>query len=66
MSRLDYTLFASTQNNPGGPVVQYLDDEPATIEPSLDAAGNSTRAGLIAYGIAYAIAFAATAYFLLI
>lgn len=66
MSRLDHTLYAFTQDNPGGPVLQYLDDEPATIEPSLDAAGNPTRAGLIAYGIAYATAFAAIAYFLLI
>ncbi|ATY34831.1 hypothetical protein [Sphingomonas psychrotolerans] len=66
MSRLDYTLFASTQTNPGGPIVQYVDDEPIPIELSTDSAGNPTRAGLIGYAIAYAIAFGAAAYFLLI
>lgn len=65
MSRLDYTLYASTQDNPGGPVIQYLDDEPATIAPAVDVAGNPTRSGLIGYAIAYATAFAMVAYFLL-
>ncbi|TGX49159.1 hypothetical protein E5A73_20195 [Sphingomonas gei] len=65
MSKLDHTMYAFTQDNPGGPVLQYVDDEPAPIELSTDAAGRPTRAGLIGYAIAYAIAFGAVAYFLL-
>lgn len=66
MSKLDHTLYAFTQDNPGGPVIQYVDDETAPIELSTDSAGNPTRVGLIGYAIAYAIAFGAAAYFLLI
>lgn len=66
MSKLDHTLYAFTQDNPGGPVLQYVDDEPALIELSTDFVGDPTRAGLIGYAIAYAIAFGTAAYFLLI
>ena len=65
MSMLDHTMYAFTQDNPGGPIIQYIHDEPAPAEPSVDSAGNLTRAGLGGYMIAYAIAFAAVAYFLL-
>lgn len=65
MSKLDHTLYAFTQDNPGGPVLQYVDDEPASIELSTDSAGDPTRASLIGYAIAHAIAFGAAAYFLL-
>lgn len=66
MSKLDHTLYAFTQDNLGGPVLQYVDDEPAPIELPTDSAGDPTRTGLIGYAIAYAIAFGAAAYFLLI
>ena len=65
MRKLDHTLHAFTQDNPGGPVIQYVDDETAPIELSTDTAGNPTRAGMIGYAIAYAIAFGAATYFLL-
>jgi Na+/H+-translocating membrane pyrophosphatase len=59
-------MYAFTQDNAGGPIIQYVDDGLVPTEPSVDAAGNPTRAGLIGYMIAYAFAFAALAYFLLI
>lgn len=66
MSKLDHTMYAFTQDNPGGPVIQYVDDETAPIELSTDTAENPTRAGMIGYAIAYAMAFGAAVYFLLI
>lgn len=65
MLKLDHTLYALTQDNPSGPAVQFVDDGLTPTQPSVDSAGNPTRASLTGYVIAYALVFVAVANFLL-
>ncbi|MAM37015.1 MAG: hypothetical protein CL949_00590 [Erythrobacter sp.] len=63
----DLDTYNQTKNLSGGPIITVKIDDPVPyIEPATDEHGNMTRAGMIAYLIAYGIGAAALAYWFMI
>lgn len=59
---LDLVTWGATQNLSSGPIYQTIEREIPFIEPATDENGRVTRAGAIAWYIAYGVGAAALAY----
>lgn len=55
MLKLDTTTFLATQDNPGGPIVQVVDDDVETFGPTIQSDGRVSSGSAIAYLLAYGL-----------
>ncbi|KEQ54762.1 MULTISPECIES: hypothetical protein [Sphingobium] len=55
MRELDTATFLMTQDNPAGPIIQFVENGIEPQGPMTDADGNVSKASAAAYLVAYAI-----------
>lgn len=55
MRELDTATFLMTQDNPAGPIIQYVDNGIEPHGPVTDADGNVSKASAAAYLVAYSL-----------
>ncbi len=65
MRELDTATFLMTQDNPAGPIIQFVDNGIQPQGPMTDADGNVSKASAAAYLVAYALMLGFVGYFFL-
>lgn len=51
MLKIDMDMYALTNDQPGGPIIQYVDDGIEPMSPPIDENGNVPLAGAISHTI---------------
>lgn len=65
MLRMDTATYLATQDNPAGPIINFVEDGIEPIMPATDNEGRVTKSGAIAFLVAYAVLAAVLLYFFL-
>ena len=63
MLRMDTATYLATQNSPGGPIINFVDDGAEQITPATDEHGRVTKGGAIGFVAAYAVLAGLLLYF---